>query len=142
MAMVGASGENKSSDCRCASCGRDVRRDLDPAFVALRWKRFRGPGGAQKSKLVSFNVVCSELCGRRLGKTGTWGFQRLMHWLGPDAFRQYEDLVSTYWLSRELREVELPNLLHALTETPRTNVVKIRSDFVPFLEEVRVALAQ
>lgn len=95
-------------------------------------------------KLVAFTVVCSELCAHRLRKStsGEWQFQRLALWLGAEAFKQYEDLVATYWTSSKLRTADLPNLLHALAVLPRPTVVGIRPGIEAIIREAREATAE
>lgn len=136
--------ENKSSECRCASCGRDVRINLDASFAALHWKRCRSSTGMQKTKLVAFSFVCSEICAHRLARatTGKWGYQKVSYWLGPNAFREYADLLATYWVSRTLRKAVLPRLLYNLSATPCPNVIEIRPDLVPYINEAREALGE
>lgn len=140
--LVGQRGNKNTVCCSCVSCSRDVRGDVTEAFAALRWKRGKGPGGSTKMKLVSFEVVCSELCAHRLRKGAPgWLFQSLSLWLGPQAFVQYEELVSTYWVSTKLRIEVLPHLLHALRSPPRPTVVPIRPVIDDIIREARQALS-
>lgn len=101
-----------------------------------------GDTGATKMKLVTFEVVCSEICAHRLRKgSHGWQFQCLSLWLGPEAFRQYVDLVETYWVTPKLRNVALPLLLDALRGPARPVVVDIRPGIDEIIQEAKHAVA-
>lgn len=129
--------------CRCASCDRDVRRNIPAAFVAVRFKTVKTiPSGNRKTKLTDMALVCSELCAHRLMRSGGWEFQALSLWVGPQAFTQYEDLLATYWVDKDLAKQVLPALLHALTIPPRPTVRSIRPEIRDIIYEAKEVLGQ
>lgn len=141
--MIGSSGKHGEQRCRCASCDRDVRRNIPAAFVALKFTRVKSPrSGTCKEKLRQFGAVCSEICAQRLRHAGHWEFQPLGMWLGPNAFRQYENVVATFWMSRDLREQDIPDFLHAITVPPRPTVMKIRPEIRDIICEAKEVLCQ
>jgi hypothetical protein len=123
-------GETSGDLCRCKSCRADVRRDLHGGYLGFFFKRVRAPTGLVKLKVVTIAVVCSELCGQRLNKTDSqtavagWEFQSLDQWFGERGFLERDDFIHDHWIDREVRNVRLPSLLHAIT-MPVGTVIKL-----------------
>lgn len=142
--MIGSSGvKHVEQRCRCASCDRDVRRNISAAHAALKWSRVKSMrSGLHKMKLTDFRVVCSQICAHRLKRDGGWEFQPLSCWLGPSAYTQYTHLVADFWITKDLKHMDLPVLLYALTREPRPTVMKIRPEVRAIISEAKEVLSQ
>ena len=143
--------------CACRTCGRDVRRNIAVACLAFS-RRVRGlRTRAVKATLVGVHVVCSEMCARRLERADSggpgrripaakgwlhnrWWFHPCSLWYGALAFEERDHLIHDFHVTPRLKNVELPQLLYALTLPVVATIVKIRPETRTLIEEAKEAI--